>query len=112
MPSVYKLNTVSLFHNLKGSNIKFEDFKKIISSYLKLENAYSKENETDLLKDLNKQRDILLSYLPSCRVESTKRIAGLLDSLNEEMGNIDEIDTLESPEKQVQFIKVAYMKIS
>ena len=110
MPNVYKLNTVSLFNDLKGTNIKSEDFKQIISSYQKLENTYAKEKDTDLLKDLYKQRDAVLSYLPSCRQESTKRIANLLDSLNKEVGNIDEIDTFDTPEKNVEFIKVAYNK--
>lgn len=110
MPNVYKLNTVSLFNDLKGTNIKAEDFKQIISSYQKLENTYAKEKEVDLLKDLFKQRDTVLSYLPSCRQESTKRIAHLLNTIDKEMGNIDEIDTFNTPEKNVEFIKVAYNK--
>lgn len=110
MPNVYKLNTVSLFNDLKGTNIKTEDFKQILSSYQKLESTYAKNKDVDLLKDLYKQRDTVLSYLPSCRQESTKRIAHLLDSLNKEVGNVDEIDTFETPEKNVEFIKVAYNK--
>ena len=110
MPNVYKLNTVSLFNDLKGTNIKAEDFKQILSSYQKLESTYAKSKDVDLLKDLYKQRDVVFSYLPSCRRESTKRIAHLLDNLNNEVGNIDEINTFETPEKNVEFVKVAYNK--
>ena len=107
-PSVYKLNTLSLFNDLKNTNIKKEDFKSILASYKSLESSYAKSNDLDLLKDLNKQRDVLFSYLPSCRKESVKKIAKLFNDLETEVGNIDELNTLNTPEKNVQFIKVAY----
>lgn len=110
MSNVYKLNTVSLFNDLKATNIKAEEFKQIISSYQKLENIYAKDKNPDLLKDLYKQRDAVLSYLPSCRRESTKKIANFINSLDKEVGNVDEIDTFDTPEKNVEFIKVAYNK--
>lgn len=108
MPNVYELSTVSLFNDLKGTNIKSEDFKKILSSYQKLENSYIKENKVDLFKDLNKQKEIIFSYLPCLKKQSLKKIACLHKKLESEIGNVDEIDTLQTPEKQVQFIKVAY----
>lgn len=105
---VYKLNTLNLFQDLKHTNIKNEEFKQILSSYQKLASSYIKDNQTDLFKDLNKQKEVIFSYLPSLRKESLKKVAHLQKQLEAEMGNIDEIDTLSSPEKQVQFIKVAY----
>lgn len=107
-PSVYKLNTLSLFNDLKNTNIKKEDFKSILASYKSLETFYAKSNNVDLLKDLNKQRDVIFSYLPSCRQESIKKIAKLFNNLESEVGNIDELDTLQTPEKNIQFVKVAY----
>ena len=105
---VYKLTTLNLFEDLKNTNISNGEFKEIIASYSKLGNEYIKDNQADLLKDLNKQREVIFSYLPSLRKESLKKIAHLHKSLEAEMGNIDEIDTLQTPEKQVQFVKVAY----
>lgn len=105
---VYKLTTLNLFQDLKNTNIKSEDFKQILSSYNKLASEYIKENQTDLFKDLNKQKEVLFSYLPSFSKESIKKVAHLHKQLEDEMGNVDEIDTLESPDKEVQFIKVAY----
>lgn len=105
---VYKLTTLNLFEDLKHTNIKNEDFKQIISSYQKLANAYIKENQADLFKDLNKQKEVIFSYLPSLKQQSIKKVACLHKKLESELGEIDEIDTFQSPEKQVQFIKVAY----
>lgn len=105
---VYKLTTLNLFEDLKQTNIKNEDFKQILASYQKLASNYIKDNQADLYKDLNKQKEVLFSYLPSLKSESIKKVASLHKKLEAEMGNIDEIDTLQTPEKQVQFIKVAY----
>ena len=104
----YKLTTLNLFEDLKHTNIKNEDFKQILASYKKLASSYIKDNQADLYKDLNKQKEVLFSYLPTFQKESLKKVAHLHKQLEAEMGNIDEIDTLSTPEKQVQFIKVAY----
>ena len=104
----YKLTTLNLFEDLKHTNIKNEDFKQILTSYKKLASSYIKDNQADLYRDLNKQKEVLFSYLPTFQKESIKKVAHLHKQLEAEMGNIDEIDTLSTPEKQVQFIKVAY----
>lgn len=104
----YKLTTLNLFEDLKHTNIKNEDFKQILASYKKLALSYIKDNQADLYRDLNKQKEVLFSYLPTFQKESLKKVAHLHKQLEAEMGNIDEIDTLSTPEKQVQFIKVAY----
>ena len=108
MADVYQMTTLNLFEDLKQTNIKNEDFKQILASYQKLASNYIKNNQADLYKDLNKQKEVLFSYLPSLKSESIKKVASLHKKLEAEMGNIDEIDTLQTPEKQVQFIKVAY----
>lgn len=105
---VYKLTTLNLFEDLKNTNIKNEDFKQILASYQKLSDYYIKNNQADLYKDLNKQKEVIFSYLPSFKTESIKKVANLSKKLEAELGNVDEIDTLQTPEKQVQFIKVAY----
>jgi hypothetical protein len=105
---VYKLTTLNLFEDLKDTNISNSEFKEIIASYSKLGQEYIKDNQVELFKDLNKQKEIIFSYLPSFKKESLKKVAHLHKSLEAEMGNIDEIDTLQTPEKQVQFVKVAY----
>ena len=106
--NVYKLTTLNLFEDLKNTNIKSEDFKEIVASYQKLASTYIKEKQVDLYKDLNKQKEVLFSYLPSLKQESIKKVANLHKKLEAEMGNIDEIDTLTSPKKEVQFVKIAY----
>lgn len=105
---VYKLTTLNLFQDLKNTNIKNEDFKQIVATYQKLAANYIKDKQTDLYKDLYKQKEVLFSYLPNFKNESLKKVAHLHKQLEAEMGNLDEIDTLSTPEKQVQFIKVAY----
>lgn len=104
----YKLTTLNLFEDLKHTNIKNVEFKEILSSYQELSSSYIKNNQADLYKDLNKQKEVIFSYLPSFKKESVKKIAHLQKQLEAEMGNIDEIDTFSTPEKQVQFVKVAY----
>lgn len=106
--NVYKLTTLNLFEDLKNTNIKSEDFKEIVASYQKLASNYIKEKQVDLYKDLNKQKEVLFSYLPSLKQESIKKVANLHKKLEAEMGNIDEIDILTSPKKEVQFVKIAY----
>lgn len=106
--NVYKTTSLDLFEDLKHTNIKNEEFKEILSSYQKLATSYINDNQTDLFKDLNKQKDVIFSYFPSLRTESIKRVAHLQKQLEAEIGNIDEIDTFSTPEKQVQFVKVAY----
>lgn len=105
---VYKLTALNLFEDLKNTNISNGEFKEIIASYSKLGKQYIEDNQTDLFKDLNKQKEVIFSYLPSFKKESLKKVAHLHKELEAEMGNLDEIDTLNTPEKQVQFIKVAY----
>ena len=104
----YKLTALNLFEDLKNTNISNGEFKEIIASYTKLGKEYIKANQADLFKDLNKQKEVIFSYLPSFKKESLKKVAHLHKELEAEMGNLDEIDTLNTPEKQVQFIKVAY----
>jgi len=105
---VYKLTALNLFEDLKNTNISNGEFKEIIASYSKLGKQYIEDNQTDLFKDLNKQKEVIFSYLPSFKKESLKKVAHLHKELEAEMGNLDEIDTFNTPEKQVQFIKVAY----
>ena len=105
---VYKLTTLNLFEDLKNTNISNSEFKEIIASYLKLGQEYIKENQADLFRDLNKQKEVIFSYLPAFKKESLKKVAHLHKTLEAEMGNLDEIDTFNTPEKEVQFIKVAY----
>lgn len=104
----YKLTALNLFEDLKNTNISNGEFKEIIASYTKLGKEYIKANQADLFKDLNKQKEIIFSYLPNFKKESLKKVAHLHKELEAEMGNLDEIDTFNTPEKQVQFIKVAY----
>ena len=104
----YKNTSVDLFEDLKNTNIKREDFKQILSSYNKLEETYINNNEIDLYKDLKKQERVTFSYLPNFTNESIKRVANLHKQLESEVGNLDEIDTFQSPDKKVEFIKVAY----
>ena len=108
MADVYQMTTLNLFEDLKQTNIKNEDFKQILASYQKLASNYIKDNQADLYKDLNKQKKVIFSYLDTLKNESIKKVANLQKKLEAEMGNIDEIDTFQTPEKQVQFIKVAY----
>ena len=105
---VYKLTTLNLFEDLKNTNISNSEFKEIIASYSKLGQEYIKENQADLFRDLNKQKEVIFSYLPTFKKESLKKVAHLHKELEAEMGNLDEIDTFNTPEKEVQFIKVAY----
>ena len=105
---VNRLSTLNLFEDLKQTNIKHEELKKIVASYQKLASTYIKNNQVDLFKDLVKQKDVIFSYLPSLNNASIKKVAKLQKTLEAEMGNIDEIDTLSAPNKEVQFVKVAY----
>lgn len=107
-PKIENLNTVSLFTDLKDTNINDKKFKNILSSYKNLEEIYSRSKEVDLLKDLNKQKEVIFSYLPSCKSETVKRIASIYNSMQDEMGNFEEIDTFENPNKKIAFIDVAY----
>lgn len=106
--NAYKVTTLNLFEDLKKTNIKHEDFKQILSSYQQLATSYIKDNQADLYKDLNKQKNVIFSYLTSLKREDLKKVASLSKKLEAELGNIDDIDTCEDPEKQVQFIKVAF----
>lgn len=108
MPNVYKLNTVSLFEDLKDTNIKCDEFKSILSNYDNLESKYIKANEVDLLKDLTKQKEVLFSYFPCCKKESTKKVASMLNNLEKEIGNIEDINTFNNPAKNIQFVKIAF----
>ena len=105
---VYKLTTLNLFEDLKNTNISNGEFKEIIASYSKLGQEYIRTNQADLFKDLNKQKEVIFSYLPSLRKENIKKVANLQKQLEAELGNVDEINTFQTPEKKVQFIKVAY----
>ena len=107
-PKMDILNSVSLFAELKDTNISSKSFKNILSSYKNLEEIYSKTKETDLLKDLNKQKQVIFSYLPCCKTATIKKIASVYNSMNDEMGSFDEINTFDRPNKNIQFIDVAY----
>ena len=104
----YNINSVNFFEDLKNTNIKMEEWKEIISSYKKLEASYIKNNEADLLRDLNKQKKVILSYLDNCQTASIKKLASMTSELEREFGNLDEVDTFESPSKNINFIKIAY----
>lgn len=104
----YNINSVNFFEDLKNTNIKMEDWKEIISSYKQLETYYIKNNEVDLLKDLNRQKKVILSYLDKCYNASIKRLASMTNELEKEFGNLDEVDTFKSPNKNIDFIKIAY----
>ena len=104
----YNINSVNFFEDLKNTNIKMEDWKEIISSYKQLEADYIKNNQADLLRDLNKQKKVILSYLSSCQNASIKKLASMTSELEKEFGNLDEIDTFETPSKNINFIKIAY----
>ena len=49
-----------------------------------------------LLKDLNKQKRVIFSYLKSCKDEPIKKMAKLAGRLEKEFGNIDEMNTFSS----------------
>lgn len=102
------IDSVSLFNDLKDTNLKMEDFKEILSSYRKLEDDYIKTNQVDLLKDLNKQKKVIFSYLTDCRDISLKKAKILANELEKEFGNFDEVDTFETPKKDIQLVKIAY----
>ena len=104
----YNINSVNFFEDLKNTNIKMEDWKEIISSYKQLEAHYIKNNEADLLRDLNKQKKVILSYLDNCYNASIKKLASMTNELEKEFGNLDEVDVFESPSKNINFIKIAY----
>lgn len=107
-PKMDILNSVSLFAELKDTNISSKSFKNILSSYKNLEEIYSKTKEADLLKDLNKQKQVIFSYLPCCKTATIKKIASVYNSMNSEIGSFDEINTFDRPSKNIQFIDVAY----
>ena len=102
------INSVSLFEDLKNTNIKIGDFKEILSSYRTLEENYIKNNEVDLLRDLNKQKKVIFSYLDTCYNASIKKTASMVNEIQREFGNFDEIDIFNSPDKNVNFVKIAY----
>lgn len=104
----YNINSVNFFEDLKNTNIKMEDWKEIVSSYKQLEAHYIKNNEADLLRDLNKQKKVILSYLDNCYNASIKKLASMTSELEKEFGNLDEVDVFESPSKNINFIKIAY----
>lgn len=104
----YNINSVIFFEDLKNTNIKMEDWKEIIASYKQLEAHYIKNNEADLLRDLNKQKKVILSYLDNCYNASIKKLASMTNELEKEFGNLDEVDIFESPSKNINFIKIAY----
>ena len=60
------------------------------------------------LKDLNKQKRVIFSYLKSCKDEPIKKMAKLAGKLEEEFGNIDEMNTFSKANKNAKFIKVSY----
>lgn len=103
-----KIDSLDLFNDLKSTNISLSSFKDIITCYKKLEDSYIKERKVDLLKDLNKQKRTIFSYLSSCHDQSLKKMARLTASIEQEMGNIDTIDTLQDNIKDAKFIKVSY----
>lgn len=102
------INSVSLFEDLKNTNIKINDFKEILSSYKTLEDNYIKNNEVSLLRDLNKQKKVIFSYLDTCFNASIKKTASMVREIEREFGNFDEVDTFNSPNKNINFIKIAY----
>lgn len=102
------INSVSLFEDLKNTNIKITDFKEILASYKQLEDKYIKDNEVDLLRDLNKQKKVIFSYFDTCYNASIKKTASMVSEIEREFGNFDEIDTFNSPNKDINFVKIAY----
>ena len=103
-----KIDTLDLFNDLKDTNISFSEFKSIVACYNKLESSYIKDKQVDLLKDLNKQKRVIFSYLKSCKDEPIKKMARLAGKLEEEFGNIDEVNTFSKANKNAKFIKVSY----
>lgn len=103
-----KIDTLDLFNDLKDTNISFSEFKSIVACYNKLESSYIKDKQVDLLKDLNKQKRVIFSYLKSCKDEPIKKMAKLAGKLEEEFGNIDEMNTFSKANKNAKFIKVSY----
>jgi hypothetical protein len=103
-----KIDTLDLFNDLKDTNISFSEFKNIIASYNKLESSYIKDKQVDLLKDLNKQKNVIFSYLTACKNEPIKKMARLAGNLEKEFGNIDEMNTFSKADKNAKFIKVSY----
>lgn len=103
-----KIDTLDLFNDLKDTNISFSEFKSIVACYNKLESSYIKDKQVDLLKDLNKQKRVIFSYLKSCKDEPIKKMAKLAGRLEEEFGNIDEMNTFSKANKNAKFIKVSY----
>lgn len=103
-----KIDTLDLFNDLKDTNISFSEFKSIIACYNKLESSYIKDKQVDLLKDLNNQKRVIFSYLKSCKDEPIKKMAKLAGKLEEEFGNIDEMNTFSKANKNAKFIKVSY----
>ena len=76
-----KIDTLDLFNDLKDTNISFSEFKSIVACYNKLESSYIKDKQVDLLKDLNKQKRVIFSYLKSCKDEPIKKMAKLAGKL-------------------------------
>ena len=103
-----KIDTLDLFNDLKDTNISFSEFKSIVACYNKLESSYIKDKQVDLLKDLNKQKRVIFSYLKSCKDEPIKKMAKLAGRLEKEFGNIDEMNTFSKANKNAKFIKVSY----
>ena len=103
-----KIDTLDLFNDLKDTNISFSEFKSIVACYNKLESSYIKDKQVDLLKDLNKQKRVIFSYLKSCKDEPIKKMAKLVGKLEEEFGDIDEMNTFSKANKNAKFIKVSY----
>lgn len=103
-----KIDTLDLFNDLKDTNISFSEFKSIVACYNKLESYYIKDKQVDLLKDLNKQKRVIFSYLKSCKDEPIKKMAKLAGKLEEEFGNVDEMNTFSKANKNAKFIKVSY----
>ena len=103
-----KIDSLDLFNDLKSTNISFSTFRNIVANYRKLELAYIKDKNADLLKDLNKHKAVLFSYLDNCGRESIKKVAKLIGSLESEYGNPDSLDTFDDVNKNTKFIKVSY----
>ena len=103
-----KINSVNLFEDLKNTNLKMKDLKEILSSYKKLEATYIKNNEADLLKDLNKQKQVIFSYLGNCKEASLKKMASMANELQNEFGDFDEVDTFNTPDKNISLVNIAY----
>lgn len=102
------INCVSLFEDLKDTNLKMSDFKEIIASYKTLENEYIKNNQVDLLRDLNRQKKVIFSYFDKCFNASLKKTASMVNEINKEFYDFDKVDTFNSPNKDIQLVKIAY----